>query len=478
MAPHRVPFLPLLAVTTMGVYLLVIVGATTALTDAAAACPTWPGCHGQLLVPPDDAAAIAWGHRVVAFFVGLLVLATAIVGWRRETSLRIRTALAVAVLLYPVQAGVGAVTATTGTPALVSALHLLGGMGIFAGLLLALAWSLEARFPTITRNERMAGDPEPTNSNSDFDSSSTTGYSSSSSAIDDSSSSAGPIATIRAYVGLTKPRLMWLLCLVAAAGMALAAGPALGVGTVVATLLGGVLAIGASGTFNHVLERDIDRKMARTADRPVATDVIPVRNALAFGFALATASLVVFYVFLNLLAALLGLTAILFYSVIYTLVLKPNTVQNTVIGGFAGALPALIGWAAVTGDVGLPALVLAGVIFCWTPAHFYNLALAYREDYERGGFPMLPVVRGERVTRKHIVLYLGATLLAASALAATDALGWVYAVTSVVFGSLFLWAVFRLHREQTRRAAFRSFHASNAYLGALLVVIVIDALVI
>jgi protoheme IX farnesyltransferase len=271
---------------------------------------------------------------------------------------------------------------------------------------------------------------------------------------------------------------MWLLCLVAAAAMALAVGPALSVGTIVATLFGGVLAIGASGTFNHVLERDVDRRMQRTSDRPLATDVVPVRNALAFGTVLGIASLATFYYFVNALAAVLGLTAIVFYSVIYTLVLKPNTVQNTVIGGAAGALPALIGWAAATGEIGLPALVLAGVIFCWTPAHFYNLALAYKDDYERGGFPMMPVVRGERATRKQIVLYLGATLIGASTLAAVDTLGWLFAATSVVFGAVFLWAVLRLHREQTRSAAMRSFHASNAYLGTLLFAIIADALVL
>jgi protoheme IX farnesyltransferase len=217
--------------------------------------------------------------------------------------------------------------------------------------------------------------------------------------------------------------------------------------------------------------------MKRTNDRPLATELVPVRNAVAFGLLLTAASLVAFLQ-VNALAAALGFVAIVFYSVIYTLVLKPNTVQNTVIGGAAGALPALIGWAAVTGDVGLPGVVLAGVIFLWTPAHFYNLALAYKDDYERGGFPMMPVVRGETVTRKHILWYLAATLVAAGALAAVTGLGAVYAATTVLFGAAFLYTVVRLHRERTERAAFRAFHASNAYLGALLLAVVIDSLVL
>jgi protoheme IX farnesyltransferase len=452
-----------LAATAVGVYLLVVVGATTALTNAATACPTWPACNGQWVVPLDDPQlAVAWGHRVVAFVVGLLVAATTLLAWRRDTRSRVRGALTAAALLYPVQAALGALAATSATPASFAAVHLVAGMAIFTGVVLALAWTLEpetkdgpVEMGVVDEDE--LPDEEPV-------------------ARDAPDGVVDRVKrTAFAYFRLMKPRLMWLLCLVASAGMALAAGPSLRVGTVVATLTGGVLSIGASGTFNHVLERDVDRKMNRTADRPAATDQIPIRNAIAFGVLLAAASLAVF-LSVNLLVAVLGLTAIVFYSVVYTLLLKPNTVQNTVIGGLAGSLPALIGWAAVTDGVGLPGLVLAGVIFLWTPAHFYNLALAYKDDYARGGFPMMPVVRGEAETRKHVLFYLGATLLSAAVLVAVANLGWLYAVTSVVFGTIFLWTVVRLHRERDRTAAFRSFHASNAYLGALLVAIVVDAI--
>ncbi|WP_137284023.1 heme o synthase [Halorussus salinisoli] len=456
----------MLAGTAIGVYLLVVVGATTALTDAAAACPTWPACNGRWLVPLDDPKlAVAWGHRVAALGVALALIGTTVLAWWTDTSRRVRAALTASAVLYPAQVGLGAFAATTATPALLSAVHLVVGMAIFGGIVVALAWTLE---PETFDEPTGVEDPEEVPDAHDPAPSPTDGR------------PRGPVARAKrvgfAYFRLMKPRLMWLLCLVASAGMALAAGPALRVETVVATLTGGVLSIGASGTFNHVLERDIDKKMNRTADRPAATDQIPVRNAVAFGVLLAALSLVAFLT-VNVLAAALGMFAILFYSVIYTLLLKPNTVQNTVIGGFAGALPALIGGAAVTGEIGLPALVLGGIIFLWTPAHFYNLALAYKDDYARGGFPMMPVVRGEAVTRKHILLYLGATLLSAVLLSAVTTLGWVYAGTSVAFGGLFLWAVVRLHRERTEQAAFRSFHASNAYLGALLLAVVADALV-
>ncbi len=446
-----------LTATAVGVYLLVVVGATTSLTDAAAACPTWPACNGHWVVSFDDPKlAIAWGHRVVALAVGLLLAVTTLFAWLRDSRPRVRATLSIAAVLYPVQIGLGALAATTATTASFAAVHLVVGMTIFAGCVLALAWTLEPaeRDAPVETSIRPAGVPATP---------------------DEGRTSPGPKATAYAYFQLMKPRLMWLLCLVASAGMALAAGPNLEVGTVVATLTGGVLSIGASGTFNHVLERDVDKRMSRTADRPAATAQIPVRNAVAFGLLLAVASLAVF-LSVNLLVAVLGLTAIVYYSVVYTLLLKPNTVQNTVIGGFAGSLPALIGWAAVTDGVGLPALVLAGVIFLWTPAHFYNLALAYKDDYARGGFPMMPVVRGEVETRKHIMLWLGATLLAAGALATVTTLGWLYALTTLVFGAVFLAAVVKLHHDRDERAAFRSFHASNAYLGALLVAIVVDAL--
>lgn len=453
--------LPLLAATTISVYLLIVIGATTAVTDGAAVCSTWPTCDGRLFVLDGGASMIAWGHRVGALLTGGLILATVAVASVRSSSPRILGAIAVAAGLYSVQIVIGAFTAISGAEPVVSGVHLAVGMTIFAILVVALAWSLEEHFQDRT-DESVSTIPETPVPEPSAD------------------PHVAPSieATVRAYFGLMKPRLMWLLCLVAFAGMALAAGPALTPATVVATLFGGVLAIGASGTFNHVLERDIDRQMARTASRPVATDIVPVRNAIAFGVVLATSSVFVFLVFVNAFAAALGVTAIIFYSVVYTIILKPNTVQNTVIGGFAGALPAIIGWVAVTGSIGWPAVLLATVIFLWTPAHFYNLALAYRDDYERAGFPMMPVVKGERLTRRHIVLYLGATLVAAAVLTTVETLGWTFAVLLVLLAIVFLVAVMELHRNQSTQAAFLSFHASNVFLGGILLAIVIDALLI
>ncbi len=461
-------FPTVLAATAVGAYLLLVVGTTTSLTAAAAACSGWPACGDGYALPTGIPGWVALGHRALAAVVGLLVVGSALLAWIGDASQRVRTALALALAAFPVQVGLGALTALDGLPPAAGSAHLVVGVAIFAAVLAALAWQLEAE----------TGDPDDAPDSFDPEPEAPP--------VDEASETPSlPTATlprlrltVSAYFRLMKPRLMWLLCLVAAAAMALAGGPGFTPYTVAATLVGGSLAIGASGTFNHVLERDIDRRMRRTNDRPVATELVPVGRAVAFGLLLAAAAVGLFAT-INLLTAALGLVAILFYSVIYTLVLKPNTVQNTVLGGAAGALPALIGWAAVTGEVGGGGLLLALVIFLWTPAHFYNLALAYKNDYERGGFPMMPVVHGETATRRHIVWYLGATLVAAAALAVVaEPLGGLYATVGVALGAVFLWAVIRLHYERTEAAAFRAFHASNAYLGLLLFAIVFDSLVV
>ncbi|MEF8800074.1 MAG: heme o synthase [Halolamina sp.] len=458
-------FTGLLAAAAMGVYLLVAIGATTAVTDAAAACQAWPVCGNGFALPATADGWFAFGHRVAAALVGLLLVFATVEAFRRGESRRVRGSLAAATTLYPFQVAVGAVVATTAVVGSISALHLVVGVAIFGSVLAALAWTLEAA----TGNP----DDEPASPLDDE-----------LPPVEESPSPELPEpgwprtkAKLRAYGTLTKPRLMWLLCLVASAAMALAGGSGLTVSVLARTLAGGALAIGASGTFNHVLERDVDRRMQRTNDRPLAVDLVPVRNAVVFGLALAAISIGLF-ASINVLAAVLGLIAILFYSIVYTLILKPNTVQNTVIGGAAGALPALIGWAAVTGDIGWGGLGLAMVVFLWTPAHFYNLALAYKDDYAAGGFPMMPVVRGETTTRRHILWYLGATLVATAALATVARLDILFVAVGVTLGIVFLREVVKLHFERTESAAFRAFHASNAYLGGVLLAVVIDALAV
>ncbi|MFB6094027.1 MAG: heme o synthase [Halanaeroarchaeum sp.] len=459
--PARPDATTLIVASTVGTYLLILAGVSNALANASAACSTWPLCGGPWLASTGTLVVVA--HRLAAVVVGAILLVTVAQAFTTPTARRERLALGVAVVLYPFEVLLGARTAVSGATPAVATVHLVVAMVIFSVLMAALVWHLDATVPG----------EEPPGPDRDRDPASSAGTPSSDPVLDPS------LATrVRGYVRLTKPYLWWLLSLVALAAMGLAQGGVPPLGTTVATLAGGVLAIGASGTFNNVYERDRDEKMHRTDDRPVVTNVVPPRRAIAFGVALTVASMAVFTVFVNVLAAALGLLAILYYSVVYTMVLKPHTDQNTVIGGGVGAMPALIGWAAITDGVGVPALVLGGVIFLWTPAHFYNLALVYEDDYARAGFPMLPVVRGDRTARRHITLYLGATMLAAIVLGTATSLGTVYGGTAVLLGTVFLAAVVHLHRERTDTAAKRAFVASNTYLGILLLAVVVDTMAV
>lgn len=443
----------LLTWSVVGTYLLVALGATAAA---------------------DTGSLVAAVHQASAVAVGVLLAATALLACRTSASRGVRIGTVAALITYIVQAGVGLAGRTNVVP-FDGELHLLGGIAVFSVLLVTLA----------IRVETTARKPVDNGSPNGLDNGVTPIVSDRDAPFPVSETRSAQLRDwVRTYLELTKPRLMWLLCLLALAGMglAVAAGAEPDGVTVVATLGGGVLATGASGTFNHVYERDRDRKMRRTADRPLATDRVGVRRATGFGVALVIASMTVLVVFVNILTAALTAAAIVYYAYVYTVLLKPTTRWNTVIGGGSGALPALIGYAATTGTVGLPAVLLALVVCCWTPAHFYNLAIAHREDYARAEYPMLPVVAGVRTARQRILAWLGITLIAAVLLGAATDLGVLYALTTTVLGAVFVRSVIRQYdvdqrgSEDERVAAYRSFHASNAYLGAVLVAILVETL--
>lgn len=443
-------FTATLIVATLSAYLLVVLGATTAATDLL---------------------SVAAGHYGAAGLVWALVFVVAARAWRGDHEWRVRLGATLAFVAFPVQALLGA--ATLRDVAIGDRTHLLGGLFVFGSLLVALVWHLDG---DVDATDALPDERPVT----ETDGGASTVAAGAAEAAD--SPPAGPPSLgdrVRAYVALTKPRLMWLLCLLALAGMALSTitGAALDGVTVVATLAGGTLSIGAAGTFNHVYERDRDRRMDRTADRPLVVETVGPVRAAAFGAALFAASMALLVAFVNPLAAGLTAFAAFYYAVIYTVVLKPSTTWNTVLGGGAGALPAVIGWAAITGQIGLPALLLAAVVFCWTPAHFYNLAIACRADYDAAGYPMLPVERGVALARRRILYWLGATLLLAGALGVVAEFTPVYAVVSAVAGLGFVWAVAQQYYRETDRAAYRSFYASNAYLGAILLAILFETIV-
>jgi protoheme IX farnesyltransferase len=282
----------------------------------------------------------------------------------------------------------------------------------------------------------------------------------------------------RDYVTLTKPRIMVLLLITGAGGMIVGAGGLPSAGLALAALGGLALACGGASALNHVLDRDIDTHMKRTARRPVASGRVPPERAVEFGLALSALSYVVLTSFVNVLAALLALAGNLFYVLVYTRWLKRSTPQNIVIGGAAGAVPPLVGWAAATGNLGFTALALFLIVFFWTPPHFWALALLIKRDYAEAGIPMLPVVRGERETARSIVLY-SVVLVAVTLLPVLGrTLGLVYLLSALALGLLFLALALALQRQTTPARARRLFSYSLAYLALLFVAMAVDPVLV
>ena len=282
----------------------------------------------------------------------------------------------------------------------------------------------------------------------------------------------------RDYVTLTKPRIMVLLLLTAATGMFVGAGGVPAAGLLAATLGGLALACGGASALNHVLDRDIDAHMRRTDRRPVAAGRVAPARALEFGVALSALSFVVLASFVNVLAALLAVAGNLFYVVVYTRYLKRSTPQNIVIGGAAGAVPPLVGWAAATGNLTLPALFLFLIVFYWTPPHFWALALLIKRDYEAAQVPMLPVVKGEAETARSIVRYT--LLLVAISLLPVfwNTVGWIYLGAALILGGGFIALALALRRETTPARAKRLFTFSLAYLALLFVAMALDPILL
>jgi heme o synthase len=286
-----------------------------------------------------------------------------------------------------------------------------------------------------------------------------------------------PLGPWRDYVTLTKPRIMSLLLLTGAAGMFVGAGGWPGGAELVVMLFGLGLACGGASALNHVIDRDIDRLMgSRTASRPVASGRVPAPRALEFGLVLSALSFALLASAVNVLTAVLALVGNLFYVVVYTGYLKRSTDQNIVIGGAAGAVPPLVGYAAATGSLALPALWLFLIVFLWTPPHFWALALMLKEHYRAANVPMLPGTRGDRETTRQILLY--STALVAFTLAVGLWLGPLYTVAAFLLGAYLLLLAWRLRRDGTRRDAVVLFHYSLAYLALLFVAAAVDPVVL
>ena len=286
-----------------------------------------------------------------------------------------------------------------------------------------------------------------------------------------------PTTVVGGFVALTKPRIIELLLITTIPTMVLAEGGWPSVRLMLITLVGGTLAAGGANAYNMVVDRDIDRLMPRTQGRPLVTGLVRPRQALVFATLLELVAFAVLWAGANLLAAVLALSATLFYVFVYTLWLKRTSTQNIVIGGAAGAVPVLVGWAAVRDSLGWAPVVLFIVMFLWTPPHFWALAIRYADDYRAASVPMLPAVATPEVTAHKMTAYTAAMVACTLALAPVAGLGWIYLGAAIALGALFLGGTAALGRNPTPARSMRVFGFSITYVTLLFAAMTIDVLV-
>ena len=445
--------LRLAGATALAVVAQMLLGSWVTGHAAGLAFADFPLMDGQLL--PDlvvSQQAVQFAHRVLAVIVLLLVLAS---WWRIRAATEargVRRLAAAGVVLVLVQVALGGANVWSQLSAWFVVPHLAVGAALWG----TSAW-LYLGVRRLRRDELKAG---------------------AGAFSDEAERTTGPTDTLRAYVALTKPRIIELLLVTTVPTMVLAQRGFPSVWLMAATVLGGTMAAGGANVINQVIDRDIDDVMRRTRHRPLPRHAITPRAAIAFGIGLSVLSFVFLALAVNLLSALLAASAIAFYVFVYTLWLKRRTAQNIVIGGAAGCVPVLVAWAAVTGRVEVPALILFGIVFYWTPPHFWALALRYRGDYAAAKVPMLPVVRGEVETARQIVIYTILLVAVSLILLPVAGMGWIYLVAAVGLGALFVLYAIRIRRDASSgRAAIELFRFSISYLTLLFAAVAVDTLI-
>jgi heme o synthase len=436
--------------TTAATFLLLLVGAYARGEGGVIEGLGWPLIDGRLVPAFEGIATAHFLHRVLAAVVGVLLLILAVRAWTmRNRSLDLVLFSTGAAALFLVQALVGAATVWTGRAPWAVGTHV---------VLSALIWGSLVALATVSR--RLSGRPSPA-------------------ADGDQGVEAAP-GSLRdravAYFQLTKPRIVLLLLITTVPAMVLAARSVPSLMLIAATLLGGTLAAGGANAVNCYLDRDIDEVMRRTRSRPLPSGRVAPTDALTFGLVLGAVAFVWLGVTVNVLSAGLALSALAFYVVVYTAWLKRSTPQNIVIGGAAGAVPVLVGWAAVTGTVGLPAWVLFLIVFLWTPPHFWALSLRFTKEYAAAKVPMLPVVRGPERTTRSILTYSLVLVASTLLLWPTAGMGAIYVAAAVVLGAGFVLRAVRLRRNLTPALAWALFRFSILYLALLFAAVAVDRL--
>jgi protoheme IX farnesyltransferase len=431
---------------TLGlVFTLLVSGIVLSGSDLAGACAGWPLCNGSV-IPQDPAVWLSLVHRLIVLVAGSVLVALLVRAWRSQrTQTAVIVATTSAAVLFFAQALLGA-KMVQGFPAYLLGLHEATAVAAWAALVIQVS--------AVGLAGRSTADE-----------------------VAEAAQIKGRKGVWRDMLMLTKPIVVVLLLVTTYAGMVIGAHAFPPLSLAFWTLLAGFMAAGGSGAINQYIDREDDIRMQRTQKRPIPSGRLSPGEGLAFGVGMALASFFLMVSFVNLLAALLSLAGIIYYVLLYSIFLKKTTVQNIVIGGGAGAIPPLVGWAAATGSLNIPSLFLFAIVFMWTPPHFWALALVRRNDYARAGVPMLPVVRGETETRWQIFLYtvelVGLTLL----LPLFGLGGSVYLIGAGLLGLWLLMAAWKVWKQGGNKLAWKMYRYSSMYLAFLFVVLMVDALI-
>ena len=445
-------------------YGMMLTGSYVVGSGAGAACRTWPLCNG--LPGSGDLVQVHMFHRTAVALVGGIVAFVVWRAWRlRHTHRSLWLAALAAGGIYIAQAIVGAGNIWFGLIPPVQVAHIATAAAMWATLVLltTLAWRAARGGLEIAPEAALPGGGSATIPPPAGWASTATG-----------TASLSALDTVKAYIALTKPRIIELLLVTTVPAMVLAERGMPSLWLMLVTVLGGTLTAGGANAINCYVDRDIDSVMHRTQSRPLPRHLMSPGRALAFAVVLEVTGAALLAVFAHPLAAALAVSATLFYVFVYTLWLKRTSVQNIVVGGAAGAVPPLVGWAAVTGTVEWPAIVMFAIVFFWTPAHFWALALKYRDDYARVHVPMAPVIWTAERTHAQILLYTVITIITAFGLLVTGAVGLVYALAAALLGGAFLMYALRLRRQATAASAMRLFAYSIVYLFLLFTLMVVD----
>jgi len=439
----RNPFARLSLISFVAVFALLLSGTLVSVTGATAYCEGWPLCN--------PAGALGWlnlGHRVLVAATGVSIAFLFLRGWQTQRSQpAVLVSATAAAILFLAQALMGAVEASQDFPPYLLALHTATSAAIFAAVTLTVIFSsLAARTATDEQVEWAKWRSRSVKS------------------------------MAKDFLLLTKPIVVLLLLVTTYAGMVIGARAWPSLSLVFWTLLAGFMAAGGSGAINQYIDRHDDHRMQRTQKRPIPTGRLTPAEGLAFGVALTLGSFYILVAFVNMLAALLSLVGIIYYVLFYSIFLKKTTVQNIVIGGGAGAIPPLVGWAAATGSLNIPSLFLFAIVFMWTPPHFWALAIVRRKDYARAGVPMLPVIRGESETRKQIFIYT-VELVALTLLIPLFGLGSsVYFFLAAFLGLWLLGVAWKVWKQAGNKVAWKMYRYSSMYLAFIFAALMVDAL--